>query len=204
MWAGGHVATKLPLIIGTPALRRTSVLAAERKTGRSGELLVVRFRHEYLQHRRTTIVERQDVVYMAPGPSVPEPAGDHVEPAPPGGWADRIAPGPVTLFRFSAVTCNAHRIHYDAGYARTVEGYPGLVVHGPLTALLLAGSVPRHTRLEPEEFSFRAVAPLFADLPCTLTGAPKGPEVELTAVRNDGRTAMRATARTKSTEKKSI
>jgi 3-methylfumaryl-CoA hydratase len=204
MWAGGHVATRLPLIIGTPALRRTSVLAAERKTGRSGELLVVRFGHTYLQHRRTTIVERQDVVYMAPGPPVPEPVGDHAEPAPPGGWADRISPGPVTLFRFSAVTFNAHRIHYDAGYARTVEGYPGLVVHGPLTAMLLAGSVPRHTGREPEEFSFRAVAPLFADLPCTLTGAPKGPELELTAVRNDGRTAMRATARTKSPKIKSI
>jgi len=195
MWAGGHVTARVPLIIGTPALRRTSVLTAERKTGRSGELLVVTFGHEYLQHGQTAITERQDVVYLTAGPPVPRPAGDHAAPAPRGGWADRISPGPVTLFRFSAVTFNAHRIHYDAGYAETAEGYPGLVVHGPLTAMLLAGSVSRHTGKEPEEFSFRALAPLFAGFGCTLTGEPKGPEVELTAVRNDGRAAMRATAR---------
>jgi 3-methylfumaryl-CoA hydratase len=195
MWAGGHVATRMPLVIGTRVLRRTSVLTAERKTGRSGEMLVVTFRHTYLQHGRIAITERQDVMYLAPGRPLPQPVGDHAEQPPPGGWADRISPGPVLLFRFSAVTFNAHRIHYDPGYAGAVEGYPGLVVHGPLTAMLLNESVRRHADREPEEFSFRATAPLFAGLPCTLTGEPKGPEIELTAVRNDGRAAMRATAR---------
>ncbi|RAY16274.1 acyl-CoA dehydrogenase [Actinomadura craniellae] len=195
MWAGGRVEVHRPLLIGAPALRETSVLRAERKTGRSGRLLVVTLRHVYTQHDATAIEEEQDLVYREPGAPVPAPEGGHSEPAPPGGWAERAEAGPVMLFRFSAVTFNAHRIHYDAAYARDVEGYPGLVVQGPLTALLLAESARRRTGREIAGFSFRASAPLFADAPFTLTGRPAEPDVELRAVRGDGQVATAATAR---------
>jgi 3-methylfumaryl-CoA hydratase len=98
----------------------------------------------------------------------------------------------VTLFRFSAVTFNSHRIHYDLPYAMGEEGYPGLVVHGPLTAILLAESARRRGRAG-SSFSFRASAPLFADTVFTLVGQPgEGAAISLQAVRNDGAVAMSA------------
>lgn len=205
MWAGGRVVAHRPVTVGLPFVRSSSLLSAERKTGRTGDLLIVTVGHRYEQDGEPVITEEQDLVYRAPGDAVPEPVGDHAEPAAPGGWADRVVTGPVTLFRFSAVTFNAHRIHYDAAYAAEVEGYPRPVVHGPLSAMLLAESVRSHAGRELAEFSFRASAPLFAGLPFTLTGTPDraaGPDgaaeagaVDLRVIRNDGRTAMTATAR---------
>jgi 3-methylfumaryl-CoA hydratase len=118
-----------------------------------------------------------------------------MEPAPQGGWSEDLVVDPVQLFRFSALTFNAHRIHYDRAYATAEEGYPGLVVHGPLTALLLAESCRRRVG-GLETFAFRATAPHFAGAPLRLIGEPiqDGPGARLRAIRCDGAVAMEATA----------
>lgn len=193
MWAGGRIRTNFPLVVGTPATRRSRVVSAERKTGRSGELLVVTAEHQISQDGRVAITEEQDLVYRtASGPPIDAPVGSHRPEVPAGGWTDEVTMNAVRLFRFSAVTFNSHRIHYDLPYATGEEGYPGLVVHGPLTALLLAESARRRGRTG-SSFSFRASAPLFADLPFTLLGHPRDDSgVALQAVRNDGAIAMTA------------
>jgi 3-methylfumaryl-CoA hydratase len=138
------------------------------------------------------LTEEQDLVYLAKSEApTAEPTGDERPPAPAGGWADEVRVDPATLFRFSAVTFNSHRIHYDLPYSMTEEGYPALVVHGPLTALLLAESARRRGRAG-STFSFRAASPLFATSPFTLVGIPDDDGVELQAVRNDGAVSMTA------------
>ena len=191
MWAGGRVVREAPLLAGVPAVRRSAVDRVERKSGRSGELVVVTVRHEIEQRGVVAVRELQDLVYRGRGAPAALPVGDERPPAPAGGWADPLVMGPVRLFRFSAVTFNSHRIHYDKPYATGEEGYPGLVVHGPLTALLLAESA-RRRGFAANEFEYRASAPLFADVPFTVVGAPEGVAVDLRAVRNDGLVAMSA------------
>ena len=201
MWAGGRITSEGGLVIGRPATRYSEVVSAVPKSGRSGRLLVVTARHRIEQDSRVVISEEQDLVYRthptepaegmeAAGPEA-APAGDHRPPAPDGGWADPYVAGPVTLFRYSAVTFNSHRIHYDQPYARAQEGYPGLVVHGPLTATLLAESAMRRGATG-RSFEFRASAPLFAGIAFTLVGRPAEAGTELSAVRNDGAVAMTA------------
>ncbi|MEM6823928.1 MAG: MaoC family dehydratase N-terminal domain-containing protein, partial [Pseudomonadota bacterium] len=130
MWAGGTLIFHAPLLAGVLATRRTRAIAATRKTGNSGPLAFVTLRHEIRQRGTLVVTEDQDLVYRetSAGPANPTraPLGAEVR--------ERRAFDPVTLFRYSALTFNGHRIHYDADYARGVEGYPGLVVHGPLLA----------------------------------------------------------------------
>lgn len=189
MWVGGRVVGDGPLVAGVPAVRRSAVDRVERKHGRSGDLVVVTVRHEIEQDGAVVVRELQDLVYRGRGGPAAMPVGDERPPAPDGGWADALVIGPVRLFRFSAVTFNSHRIHFDAPYATGEEGYPGLVVHGPLTALLLAESAQRRG-FAATTFEYRASAPLFADVPFTVVGSPDGQVVELRAVRNDGLVAM--------------
>lgn len=200
MWAGGRVKVHAPLPLGARPVRTSSILRADRKQARSGELLVVTVEHRLTQDGEVLLVEEQDLVYRAQGAPVPALEGAHREPAPENGWAEKLVRTPVDLFRFSAVTFNSHRIHYDPAYATGEEGYPALVVHGPLSAITLAESVRARTGRELAEFSFRATAPLFVDVPFTLVGAPSDEEgvYDLKLVRNDGQTAMTATARTRS------
>ena len=135
--------------------------------------------------------ERQTIVYRGAGPPTPP-----VAPAapPPGRDAEVWTPGPVDLFRFSAVTFNAHRIHYDLPYATGEEGYPGLVVHGPFTAARLFALARRRAGKSLKSFSFRAVAPLFAGQPVYL--APGEGDGDIVALRQDGAVAMTAHAET--------
>ena len=192
MWAGGRVQAHAPIVIGDPATRRSRIERADRKAGRSGELLVVTAVHEIEQGGRLVLTEEQDLVYLAKSDApTPSPTGDERPPAPTGGWTDEVGVGPAMLFRFSAVTFNSHRIHYDLPYAMTEEGYPALVVHGPLTALLLAESA-RGRGYAGSTFSFRASSPLFATSPFTLVGVPEDDGVALQAVRNDGAVSMTA------------
>lgn len=192
MWAGGRVRAHEALLVGTPATRRSRVAQAERKSGRSGDLLVVTVEHQIEQVDRVVITEEQDLVYRsASGAPVDAPTGDQQPDVPAGGWSDRVTMDPVTLFRFSAITFNSHRIHYDLPYATAEEGYPALVVHGPLTAMLLAGSSRRRDR-PGASFEFRASAPVFAGIPFSLVGQPDDEWIELRAVRNDGAVAMTA------------
>jgi 3-methylfumaryl-CoA hydratase len=159
MWAGGRLAFHAPLHPGRPAERVSRRVSATRKSGRSGALGLVTLAHEVRQDGRPCVLEEQDLIYReparpdAPGP-VPPMADEVAE------QTREVAFDPTMLFRYSALTFNGHRIHYDADYARGVEGYAGLVVHGPLLAQLLMlmaesalGGLSR--------FSFRATAPLF-------------------------------------------
>ncbi|WP_085726550.1 MaoC family dehydratase N-terminal domain-containing protein [Pseudomonas sp. R37(2017)] len=159
MWAGGRVRFLEPLRVGIKATRRSTIVKAEEKAGTTGKLLFVTVRHDYRQDGRLAISEEQDIVYREPSP----PKLSSNQPLIAGDWQETFVPSPVTLFRYSAVTCNAHRIHYDEPYATAVEGYPGLVVHGPLIATL---TVAAFCRANPDarlrQFSFRGLRPLIA------------------------------------------
>jgi 3-methylfumaryl-CoA hydratase len=197
MWVGGEVRAQGALRVDTPAVRRTRLLSHARKQGSTGALVVVTLEHTVDQDDRTVIVERQDVIYRAPG-GVSAPPGPEVEPPTVQGWRHTVQPTTALLFRFSAVTFNSHRIHYDQEYATRVEGYPGLVVHGPLTAMLLAQSASQHLGRPLRSFAYRATTPLFVDQPVRIDGfvtaSPDGEAVTMTATRVDGAVAMTATA----------
>lgn len=164
MWAGGSVRALGPLRYGEPAIRRTEVISTQDKWGRSGRLTFVSVRHRISQRDSVVIDERQDIVYRdvprTPADPGPETA-PVVAPLAPG---DREVPiDPTLLFRFSALTYNGHRIHYDRDYAREVEGYPGLLTHGPLQAVLMAEEARARfgdTGVG-KVFDYRLVAPLF-------------------------------------------
>ena len=197
MIAGGRLRVHEPMRIGDTVTRRSALRSAAVKEGRSGEMLFVTVRHEF--HRRDVLlaVEEQDVVYrqqvagvLRPSPPPPGPGleDDRVDA---GEWRLDLATDPVLLFRFSALTANAHRIHYDHDYARDVEGYPGLVVHGPLLALLLLELPRRHCAQRPlVGASFRLQAPVFAGQDVLAVGLP-GPDGADVHVRNGGAIAAR-------------
>jgi 3-methylfumaryl-CoA hydratase len=154
----------------------------------------VAVRHEVFADGERAVVEEQDIVYREaapPGASAPSPPP--VEPRV-AEWTREIAPDPVLLFRFSALTYNSHRIHYDRDYARDAEGYPGLVVHGPLIAtLLLDHYLRRYPGARITGFSFRAQSPLFDGAAFNLNGAETEAGADLWACAKDGRVAMSAT-----------
>jgi 3-methylfumaryl-CoA hydratase len=150
--------------------------------------------HNISQDGELCLEEEQDIVYREPGLPVAAPEACELAPVPAGSWARTVTPDPTLLFRFSALTFNAHRIHYDRTYATTVEGYPGLVVQGPLTAVLLLKLVRCHARRSVTGFSFRALAPLFDLAPFRLIGTPAGDCVHLEAQGPDGKTTMTANA----------
>jgi 3-methylfumaryl-CoA hydratase len=173
MFAGGrlHLTGEIPL--GSVLHARSSVAAVTTKTGRTGEMAFVTVRHELSVEGSPVAVEEQDIVYRsepegAPRRTMERPAGD--EPELPGAWRRALPTDPVLLSRFSALTYNGHRIHYDHPYATGVEGYPDLVIHGPLLALL-ALELPRlHTpEVRVAEFTYRLVRPAFS--PATVVAA---------------------------------
>lgn len=194
MFAGAQIAFHAPLLLGRPSVRTRAIAAIAEKDGRSGRLAFVTVQHTIRQDGRVCIEESQDIVYRdAAGGAVP-PEQPNPEPVLPGAWTTMITPDPVLLFRFSALTFNAHRIHYDQAYATGVESYPGLVVHGPLTAVLLANLVRRHTVRPFARFTFRGLAPVFAGAPLHLVAEPDADRVALAARDGSGRLAMRAEA----------
>jgi 3-methylfumaryl-CoA hydratase len=196
MWVGGEVRAEGPLRTDTASVRRSRLLSHARKEGSTGELLVVTLEHTVEQDGRTVIVERQDVIYRQAGGITP-PAGPEVELPPTEGWRETVIPTTALLFRFSAVTFNGHRIHYDHDYATSVEHYPGLVVHGPLTAMLLAQSASRHLGKALRSFAYRASSPLFVDQRGYVDGvvaSADGKTATMTATRSDGVVGMTATA----------
>lgn len=198
MWAGGRVEFLSPIAAGAALTRVTTIEAIKPRRGASGDLLFVTLRHDIVADGIAAIREEQDIVYREPAPAVSAPLAAPVLPAEPE-TADavrRIAPDPVLLFRYSALTFNAHRIHYDRDYARDVEGYAGLVVHGPLIAtLLLDHFLQASPGVTPGQFSFRAEAPLTDDAPFDLCFARDGDGARLWARDAAGRTTMRASLR---------
>lgn len=194
MFAGSRLRFQRPLRLGRPAQRHAEIRDVTLKTGRSGRLAFVTVACRFVQDGDVCIEEEQDIVYREPGAPVPAPRPAD-PPAPEAGtWQRTIEPDPRLLFRFSALTFNAHRIHYDRVYARDEEGYPGLVVHGPLNAMLLADMVHRHDERPIAEFSFRGVAPLFDLAPFHLLGRPDGARVELEVLGPDHRAVLQAKA----------
>jgi 3-methylfumaryl-CoA hydratase len=192
MWAGSRLTFHAPIPLGEEIVRRSTILSVEPKTGRSGEMVFVTVEHAVSAAGELAVREEQDIVYReAPklGAAPPPPA----ETLPEAEWTQRITPDPVLLFRYSALTYNAHRIHYDRDYARAEEGYPGLVVHGPLIAtLLLDHYLRRHSKARITGFSFRALTPLFDIAPFDLNGRETNGGAELWTSGQDGRIAMKA------------
>jgi 3-methylfumaryl-CoA hydratase len=194
MFAGARLKWHRPLLIGTPAQREASISNVVLKSGKSGSLAFVTVALRFLQAGQLCIEEEQDIVYREPGGRVTAPVTVASPPLPPGSWTRTLLPDSRLLFRFSALTFNAHRIHYDRSYASDVEGYPGLVVHGPLTAVLLAQLVALSTTRPIRSFSFRGVAPLFDLGPIRLVGQAEGDTVALEAQGPDGTAGLLASA----------
>lgn len=184
MWAGGDVEFLAPLRVERPAARKTTVAAVKEKSGRTGRLLFVTLRHEYTQDGALCIREHQDIVYRTPSPprlradmSVPEAQ-----------WSRTVHPSAVLLFRYSAVTFNSHRIHYDHPYVTDTEGYPGLVVHGPLIATLLCQTFgDAHPEQRVTRYTYRGVRPLISPHPFEAAGRIVGAgQAEAWAYNADG------------------
>ena len=196
MWVGGEVRCHGSLQTDTTTVRRTRLVSHARKQGSTGPLLVVSLEHRISQDEHTAVIERQDVIYRQAGGVTP-PVGPPVA-APPAtdGWRESVVPTTTLLFRFSAVTFNSHRIHYDHEYATQKEGYPGLVVHAPLTAILLAESASRRLGRPLRSFAYRASSPLFVDQPVRVDGntsqTSEGEVATMTATRIDGVVSMTA------------
>ncbi|ORA33984.1 MaoC/PaaZ C-terminal domain-containing protein [Mycobacterium aquaticum] len=174
MFAGGRITVSSPLEIGESAVRRSTVARTTVKVGRTGEMLFVTVRYEYRQGGHVCMVEEQDLVYRS-GEAVAAAFDSGVEslglPAEP--WTAHPRTHPVLLFRFSALTGNAHRIHYDEAYTTGTEGYPGMVVHGPLLAVYLAELVREHApRRAVEDFEYRFTRPVFVGDEIRVTGRP--------------------------------
>jgi 3-methylfumaryl-CoA hydratase len=196
MWAGSQMRFSRPLKVGADITRSSRIAEVRPKEGRSGALVFVKVEHRIDDADGLLLEEVQDIVYRdaaKPGEAVPEP-----QPAPAEAhWRHDIHPDPVLLFRFSALTFNSHRIHYDLPYATGVEHYPALVVHGPLIATLLLDALHRELPGRSlQGFSFRAVRPLFEGRPFTVCGSLDGDgrTVRLWAQDVDGWLAMDASA----------
>jgi 3-methylfumaryl-CoA hydratase len=197
MWAGGRLEFHHPLHVGETITRESRIHAVKSKRGSTGPLVFVLVRHEIGNPQGFALSEEQDIVYRnSPNPGDPVPAP---QPAPPAAaWQRTIHPDDVLLFRYSALTFNGHRIHYDRRYATEVEGYPGLVVHGPLIATLLFDLLRRSLpRVKVRRFEFRALSPLFDTAPFLVCGKPEEDGVvHLWAQTSAGGLAMDARAYT--------
>ncbi|MEX2572229.1 MAG: MaoC family dehydratase N-terminal domain-containing protein [Gemmatimonadota bacterium] len=172
MWAGGRLRFLAPLKLGQRAERRSRVLTVEEKTGRSGRFVLATVSHTISGPDGVAIEEEQDLIYRDPPEGKSKYAGGAVPPANAEEWSEPYRTDPVVLFRFSALTSNGHRIHYDHPYTTEVEGYPGLVVHGPLQALLLLEAASARAGVRPVGFRYRAVSPVFVGEPLELRGGP--------------------------------
>lgn len=195
MWAGSRVRFHLPLRIGEAIERRSMIAEVRLKTGRTGPLVFVTVRHEVSNSIGRAITDEHEIVYRkdsgAPASErPPEPAPD--DPA----FFEAHVADPVLLFRYSALTFNGHRIHYDRDYATRIEGYAGLVVHGPLLATLMLDLAARAWPDRPiAAFEFRGRRPVIDGEPFTVAGRPRdGATVELWIANAAGELAMSGAA----------
>lgn len=199
MWAAGKFSILRPLELGQTAQKTSRIASVDLKAGKSGVLLFVNVEHDIAQAGQLCVRETQNIVYrempqsaapLPPGESAPEDKTDIGAQ-----WRETITPDPVMLFRYSALTYNSHRIHYDRDYAVNTEFYPALVVHGPLLASLLAESASRQFPGERiDTFSFRAQRPTFDDQPFQVCGRRDGDKLTLWTVDHEGFVGMKASA----------
>ena len=208
MFAGARLSWHRPLILGQPARREAVIRDIVQKSGRSGSLAFVTVSYSYFQAPTGStdglsndtqtdhlcIEEEQDIVYREMGAPLPAPQIVELPDVPEGAWSRTVVPDTRLLFRFSALTFNAHRIHYDRPYAMEEEGYPGLVVHGPLTAILMMQLARESTDQAIATFSFRSQTALFDLAAFRLVATPSNGRVELQAQGPNANVAMIATA----------
>jgi len=195
MWAGSRFEFHAPLRVGDAITRISRIVSVQEKQGRSGKLVFVVVRHEVSSPAGLALTEEHDIVYRELAPPGQVKADLEVRPTERATWQRTIHPDDVLLFRYSALTFNGHRIHYDRRYCLEEEGYPGLVVHGPLIATLLLDLLRRNLpSAQVAKFQFRAVSPLFDTQPFTVCGAPDGGIVNLWAKQESGALAMTASA----------
>lgn len=195
MWASSAVEFLGPMSAGDVIRRVSTIEKITEKSGGSGSLVFVDVAHETQANGRIVVQERQTIVYReaSTAPAAPRPADCAQPPISGWNWHRTLTPSGPLLFRYSALTFNSHRIHYDLPYAQDAEGYRGLVVHGPLMASLLLDLAARH--LGPNRltrFAFRGQSPAFAGEPLYLVGKQDGPTIHLAALGGDGRTVMSA------------
>lgn len=200
MWAGSRLRFLAPMRIGAELTKRSTVKSVTHKSGRSGDLVFVTVLHEVWDQDTQCLHEEHDIVYRAPAAAGSKP------PAPPSApercdFSRKIAPDPVLLFRYSALTFNGHRIHYDHPFCTGTEGYEGLVVHGPLLATLMLDLLRRELPNAPiTHFDFRAVSPAFDTHSFEVQGAQiEDDSYHLWIKREDGALAMEGTATVKGT-----
>ncbi len=192
MWASGQLTFHQDLWIGEKIGKTSEILKISEKEGKTGRMVFVTVRHSIHSARGIAIEEVQDIVYLPMPktfvPAVPNPIPEDLQ------WKEVYSVDPVLLFRFSALTFNSHKIHYDLRYATEVEKYPGLVVHGPLQALLLLESAKRNNPgRKPANYSFRAMRPLFEFDQVYICGRPNlDGGHDLYTANGDGNIAMQA------------
>ncbi len=195
MWAGGRIDFRAPVRVGDAIRRDSEILSVEAKSGNSGNLVFVTVRHTVSANGTIAIVEEHDIVYRdAAKKSETPPVG---KPAPQTAmWRREVETNQGVLFRYSALIFNAHRIHYDIDYCRDVEGYPGLIVHGPLQTTLLLDLCRRHDPRPVRTLDYRATHPVFHQEKFSVNGQPSsdGKSVELWTANAAGCYAMRGTA----------
>ncbi len=194
MFAGGRLTFHAPLRVGQRASREGEIIGVERKDGRSGPLVFVTIRYRIFADGDLAIEEENDIVYRDAQAQAQVPARESADLAalP---WRREITPDPVMLFRYSALTFNGHRIHYDQPYVTSVEGYPGLIVHGPLIATLMMELGREHMAGQTaRSFEFRAKRPLFDTAPFTVAGRPGENACDLWTIDPEGAVAMTARA----------
>jgi 3-methylfumaryl-CoA hydratase len=192
MWAGSRAEFLAPMEVGETVSWRSEIRDIQEKHGKAGRMVFVTVGHEVAGRAGVAVREEQDIVYL-PMPDryrPPEP-----KPAPESGDFDvSVAIDTPRLFRYSAATFNAHRIHYDRNYATGVEKYPGLVVHAPLQATLLLGQAVRHMGSVPRHFRFRGVHPMFDTHDLRLIGVQDGRALELCTAASEGHQGLQARA----------
>jgi len=199
MWAGGEMIFLGPLPVGAQVKRQSTIRNIEEKQGHSGRLCFVTVQHDISADGTPAVREQQHIVYRDP----PASAGvtpDTAAPAAPAALAAhgthvrQVTPSPTMLFRYSALTFNGHRIHYDAPYARDIEGYDGLVVHGPMQATIMAQMAADLYGRPPTTFRYRGKSPLFCDQTFTINATSSDTGMSLWTARLNGPVAMQAEA----------
>jgi 3-methylfumaryl-CoA hydratase len=193
MWAGGQFQFSDALRVGDKARKQSTVRDVKFKEGRTGKLCFVEVEHCIYVGEELRIRETHNIVYR----DIPQPGSENIQPAQAPAdaeWSRDVVPNSTLLFRYSALTFNGHRIHYDLDFCRQEEGYPGLVFHGPLSATLLVQLAIEHNpgkRLA--AFEFRALSPLFDNAPFTLNGRMEDDKAIMWASNAEGQLAMKST-----------
>jgi 3-methylfumaryl-CoA hydratase len=191
MWAGGQLEFHASVPFDAPVEKRSTVVSIDHKVGRSGELVFVKVEHQLLHNKAKILTEYHDIVYK--GTSGTGSASTNVE-MPVAQHVRRLKPDSTMLFRYSALTFNGHRIHYDADYCRDIEGYPNLVIHGPLNATLLAGFAQEVSGRPLKQFRYRGLKPAVLGNELSINAAQDGDLLVLWVALPDGSVSMRAEA----------